>query len=131
MYRTKRHLIKIFAVCKLTPETRHWLTHTRSVDKTLFASWCPDNLVIRFSAPMVDQDAPGSWPNTSTVVTAGATCPAPTQENECKDCRACWDPEVKNVAYGHCIRNCKSKYTEITSRWFTTTGAVQTVTRSA
>ena len=61
---------------------------------------CPDNLVIRFSAPMVDQDAPSSWPNTSTVVTAGATCPAPTQDNECKDCRACWNPEVKNVAYG-------------------------------
>jgi len=93
------HLIKIFAVCKLTPETRHWLP-TREAWIKHFLPLCPDNLVIRFSAPMVDQDAPGSWPNTSTVVTSGATCPAPTQDNECKDCRACWDPEVKNVAYG-------------------------------
>ena len=93
------HLMKIFAVCKLTPETRHWLP-TREAWTKHFLPQCPDNLVIRFSAPMVDQDAPNSWPNTSTVVTAGATCPAPTQDNECKDCRACWNPEVKNVAYG-------------------------------
>jgi len=93
------HLIKIFAVCKLTPGTRHWLP-TREAWIKHFLPQCPDNLVIRFSAPMVDQDAPSSWPNTSTVVTAGATCPAPKQDNECKDCRNCWDPEVKNVAYG-------------------------------
>jgi hypothetical protein len=93
------HLMKIFAVCKLTPETRHWLP-TREAWVKHFLPECPDNLVIRFSAPMVDQDAPSSWPNTSTVVTAGATCPAPTQDNECKDCRNCWNPEVKNVAYG-------------------------------
>jgi hypothetical protein len=37
----------------------------------------------------------------STVVSgSGRTCPAPDQDNECKDCRACWDPSVKNVAYG-------------------------------
>jgi len=93
------HLIKIFAVCKLTPETKHWLP-TREAWIKNYLKDCPDNLVIRFSAPMVDQDAPNSWPNTSTVVTAGATCPAPTQDNECKDCRACWNPEVRNVAYG-------------------------------
>ena len=93
------HLIKIFAVCKLTPGTNHWLP-TREAWIKKHLKDCPDNLVIRFSSPMVDQDAPASWPNTSTVVTAGATCPAPTQDNECKDCRACWNPEVKNVAYG-------------------------------
>ena len=93
------HLMKIFAVCKLTPETRHWLP-TREAWVKHFLPQCPQNLVIRFSAPMVNQAAPDTWPNTSTVVTAGATCPAPTQDNECKDCRACWDPAVKNVAYG-------------------------------
>jgi len=49
---------------------------------------------------MINQKAGGSWPNTSTVVTEGATCPAPKQGNACGDCRACWDPKVKNVAYG-------------------------------
>jgi len=50
---------------------------------------------------MVDGKAPESWPNTSTVVTdiKLATCPAPQQDNKCLDCRKCWDPEVKNVAY--------------------------------
>jgi hypothetical protein len=57
-------------------------------------------LVIRFSAPMIDQAAPASWPNTSTVVTAAATCPAPHQDNQCKDCRNCWNKEIKNISYG-------------------------------
>jgi hypothetical protein len=61
----------------------------------------PKNLVIRFSMPMVDQPAAASWPHTSTVVSgSGRTCPAPDQNNACGDCRACWDPSVKNVAYG-------------------------------
>jgi len=45
-------------------------------------------------------------PNTLSVhaarkdVLKGAyDCPAPDQGNECGECRACWDPEVKNVAY--------------------------------
>ena len=48
----------------------------------------------------LDQAAAGGWDNTSTVVTAGRTCPAPDQNNECKDCRACWNKDVKNIAYG-------------------------------
>ena len=56
----------------------------------------PDNLVVRFSIPMVDQAATDSWPNTSTVSTKkiDVTCPAPLQGNKCKDCRACWDKSV-------------------------------------
>ena len=93
------HLLKIFAVCKLTPTVKHWMP-TREAWVKAFLSLKPDNLVIRFSAPMVNQLAPASWPHTSTVVKTGPTCPAPRQQNECKDCRACWDPAVKNVAYG-------------------------------
>lgn len=119
------HLMKIFAVCKLTPGTRHWLP-TREAWVKHFLPQCPDNLVIRFSAPMVDQDAPSSWPNTSTVTSLhnSENCPAfrtdktgtvhtleafdtMTKENKkdldlghCGSCRNCWSPEVKNVAYG-------------------------------
>ena len=93
------HLLKIFAVCRLTPSVKHWMP-TREAWVKRFLPLKPHNLIIRFSAPMVDQEAPSSWPHTSTVVTSGRTCPAPTQDNECKDCRACWDPTVKNVAYG-------------------------------
>ena len=96
----EEHLLKIFAVAKLTPETRHWLP-TREAWTSKYLSAVPDNLTLRFSIPMIDQPASGNWANTSTVVSGqGRTCPAPDQSNECKDCRACWDPSVKNVAYG-------------------------------
>ena len=95
----EEHLIKIFAVCKLTPTVKHWMP-TREAWVKHFLPECPENLVIRFSMPMVDQAAAGGWDNTSTVVTSGRTCPAPEQNNECGSCRACWNKEVKNIAYG-------------------------------
>jgi hypothetical protein len=93
------HLMKIFAVCKLTPSVKHWLP-TREAWVKHFLPMCPDNLVIRFSMPMVDQPAAGGWDNTSTVVTSGATCPSAKQGNQCLDCRACWDKNIKNISYG-------------------------------
>ena len=95
-----KHLAKIFKVCKLTPEIKHWLP-TREAWVKKFIPAAPDNLNIRFSMPMIDQEAAGGWDNTSTVVTdkTKANCPAPNQGNECKSCRACWDKKVKNVAY--------------------------------
>ena len=94
-----KHLLKIFKVCRLTPEVKHWMP-TREAWTKKYMHLKPDNLVVRFSATMIDQEAPASWPNTSTVSTTTRTCPAPDQDNECKDCRACWDPEIKNITYG-------------------------------
>ena len=95
-----KHLAKIFKVCKLTPGVKHWMP-TREAWTQRFQDRAPSNLTIRFSMPMVDQPAAGNWRNTSTVVTdkKKATCPAPKQDNKCGDCRACWNPSVKNVAY--------------------------------
>jgi len=93
------HLNKIYEVCRLTPGKRHWMP-TREAWIKDHLDRAPSNLVIRFSAPMVDQEAPASWPNTSTVVTAQATCPAPSQDNQCKDCRNCWNSKIKNISYG-------------------------------
>ena len=95
-----KHLAKIFKVCKLTPSVDHWLP-TREAWVKKFIPAAPDNLNIRFSMPMIDQEAAGGWPNTSTVVTdkTKANCPAPQQGNECKSCRACWDKSIKNIAY--------------------------------
>ena len=95
-----RHLAKIFKVCKLTPEIKHWLP-TREAWVKKFIPAAPANLNIRFSMPMIDQEAAGGWDNTSTVVTdkTKANCPAPNQGNECKSCRACWDKSIKNIAY--------------------------------
>jgi len=93
------HLNKIYEVCRLTPGKRHWMP-TREAWIKDHLNRAPSNLVIRFSAPMVDHAAPASWPNTSTVVTAGATCPSAKQGNICGDCRNCWNSEIKNISYG-------------------------------
>ena len=89
------HLEKIFEVCRLTPSKRHWMPTREAWIKDHLASK-PDNLVIRFSPPMVGQRN-DSWPNSSMVVETGATCPAPAQGGKCGSCRQCWDPEVKAV----------------------------------
>ena len=93
------HLIKIYAVCKLTPTRQHWMP-TREAWVLKYLNQCPENLIIRFSMPMINQAPAGSWSHTSTVVTSGATCPVPGQGNQCKDCRNCWKKEIKNISYG-------------------------------
>ena len=96
----QQHLQKIFEICRLTPETNHWLPTREAWIKDHLASK-PDNLVIRFSPPMVNQRAPESWPHSSMVVDKGFhTCPAPAQGGKCLDCRQCWDPNIKTVSYG-------------------------------
>ena len=94
-----QHLEKIFEVCRLTPSKRHWMP-TREAWIKDHMHLAPANLVVRFSSPMVDQGPVKSWANTSTVSTKSRSCPAPDNNNECGDCRACWDPLVKNIEYG-------------------------------
>ena len=96
------HLKNIFEVCKLTPETRHWLPTQERQYLPADPAMVPSNLIIRLSGSKVDGPAPKAWPWTSSVVTTAdqRTCPAPTQSNECKDCRACWDRSTADVAYG-------------------------------
>ena len=92
------HLNKIYEVCRLTPDTKHWMPTREAWIKDHLDSK-PDNLVIRFSPPMIGQRNE-SWPNSSMVVTANATCPATKQGGKCGSCRQCSDPEVKIVSYG-------------------------------
>jgi hypothetical protein len=92
------HLKKIYSVCKLTPEVKHWMPTREAWIKNHLDSK-PDNLVIRFSPPMIGQRN-DSWPNSSMVVETGATCPAPSQGGKCGSCRQCWDSNIKVVSYG-------------------------------
>ena len=94
----QQHLQKIFEICRLTPETRHWLP-TREAWIKNHINNKPKNLVIRFSPPMMGQRN-DTWPNSSMVVETGATCPAPNQGGKCGSCRQCWDSTVKVVSYG-------------------------------
>ena len=93
------HLNKIFEVCRLTPDKRHWMPTREAWIKDHMQA-APENLVVRFSSPMIDQGPVKSWANTSTVSTKSRSCPAPDNNNECGSCRACWDPLVKNIEYG-------------------------------
>jgi len=100
------HLTKICAVAAMTPKIRHWLpTRELGIVKAYekAGGTVPKNLVIRVSATMVDGAPTAAWSTTSTVHHnkrhAGRACVAPKQEGKCGDCRACWNPRVKNVSY--------------------------------
>lgn len=97
----EKHLDNIVEVARRCPDVKFWLpTREKALVSAYSASKAiPDNLVIRVSGTMIDGEAPVRFINTSTVVTSGATCPAPSQGNQCGDCRACWDPSVRNVSY--------------------------------
>ena len=95
------HLKKIFEVCRLTPNTKHWMpTREAQYLKLVDPATVPSNLIIRMSSHMVDQGPVSFWPWTSTVGSSSRTCPAPDQGGKCGDCRACWNREIKNVEYG-------------------------------
>ena len=96
------HLENIFAVCRLTPSTKHWMpTREAQFLKDLDPDTIPTNLIIRMSSHMIDQPPVKFWPWTSTVTSGhDASCPAPKQGNKCGDCRACWNRSVETVSYG-------------------------------
>ena len=102
------HLTKILMVASLTPNTRHWLP---TKEKSIIAQYLnnggiiPDNVTIRVSGAMIDGNAPNVPDGicTSTVHknkdAIGQVCIAPKQGGECKDCRACWNKNIKNISY--------------------------------
>lgn len=98
------HLQKIVEVCRATPNTRHWLPtkEKKIVRDYMRRNAIPDNLVIRLSGAMID-GAPPKFPHTSTVhdkkPPQGYRCTAPDNGGHCADCRACWNPEIKNISY--------------------------------
>ena len=96
------HLENIFAVCRLTPDTRHWMpTREARFLKQVSSATIPTNLIIRMSSHMIDQSPVTFWPWTSTVTSGhDASCPAPKQGNQCGSCRACWNRSTPTVSYG-------------------------------
>ena len=100
-------LERIVMVCQNTPKVKHWLP-TREVkivsDYLKIYKAFPGNLVVRVSAPLVNGEPLPNFPNTSTVHSAGKKwygkkCIAYKQNNECKDCRACWNTKINNISY--------------------------------
>ena len=97
-----QHLENIFEVCRLTPDTQHWMpTREARFLSLMDPDIVPSNLIIRMSSHMIDQKPVKFWPWTSTVTSGhDASCPAPKQGNTCGSCRACWSRDVKTVSYG-------------------------------
>jgi len=93
------HMNKIMEVCRLTPGTSHWLP-TQERKYLPAPEAVPSNLVIRLSGSKVDGPPSTAWEHTSSVVTKGASCPAPAQGGKCKECRNCWNKKIKHVSYG-------------------------------
>ena len=102
------HLQKIFEVCRLTPDTKHWIpTREAQFLKDVNPEEVPENLIIRMSSHMIDQGPVSFWPWTSTVKSKKGAwykgkniCPAPQQGGKCGSCRSCWDRNTPNVEYG-------------------------------
>ena len=95
---SKAHFKLICDIARATPDTMHWLP---TKEAKFVQGDIPANLIVRLSAPHIDQPAPASFAHTSTVVSdrAQATCRAFERGGKCGPCRMCWNPEIKNVAY--------------------------------
>jgi hypothetical protein len=100
-------LERIVQVCQNTPDTKHWLPtrETKVVSDYLkiYQSF-PDNLVVRVSSPLINGEPLPNFENTSTVHDKGKKwfgkqCVAYKQDNECRDCRACWTKKINNISY--------------------------------
>lgn len=99
------HLINIVEVANRCMDTKFWLP-TR--ERGLILQYLrtigdfPKNLVVRVSGTMIDGFAPVTlFRHTSTVssLPKKVTCPAPSQDGRCGECRKCWSPAVRNISY--------------------------------
>lgn len=102
------HFQKICELATNLPNIKFWLP-TKEIgfisEYVNSGKSIPKNLIVRLSAFMMDSPPPTAIAKrlgvlTSSVRTDGRfTCPASKQNNECKDCRKCWDSNVRNVSY--------------------------------
>ncbi len=100
----KPHLNALVAIAEALPDTKFWLpTHEVWVGKLALADHWPPNLLVRMSASKLDGPAHKFATHTSTVHKhtglGNSPCPAPSQGNQCGECRKCWDRDVPNIAY--------------------------------
>jgi len=110
------HLRIICAIAARTPGVAHWLpTREAGIVREFLnhGGYIPHNMVVRLSTPMVDGVPTGilqglaiSHPRVALSgvhspeenPAFGESCIAYTQDGECRDCRACWDPQ-RDISY--------------------------------
>ena len=97
------HLNAINDIALALPHIKFWLP-TREIKivrswQLMHGQFAP-NLIVRISAHMNDQQPNHKITGFASGVEDknkelnGYKCPAPNQENQCKDCRACWTAET-------------------------------------
>lgn len=108
------HLHNIALVALAMPTTRFWLPtreYSMIADYLKQYGSLPSNLIVRLSAMFIDKPViiPKSLQGFSNITASnvhsltgsihGQACIAPTQNGECRDCRACWNTDIKTVSY--------------------------------
>jgi len=97
--------LNILEICRLTPDIKHWIPSKeyKIWRQALKIQKLPDNVVLRMSSPNIDQEPLKEFNNTSTVhenkKAFGLECIAYKQDGKCLDCKACYDPKIKNISY--------------------------------
>jgi hypothetical protein len=105
---SEAHLDKICQIAKNLKNIKFWLpTREFAIVSNYIKNGnkIPSNLIIRFSAYMIDGLIPTKLANSLGVYTSSVsktnqeTCPSGKQNNTCDSCRRCWDKKVANVVY--------------------------------
>jgi hypothetical protein len=101
-FQSVEHVLQWVEVARALPWVNMWAPSREiamvKLARAMAGDW-PANLVIRISAPMVGKALDVEGPTSSVDAAGGNQCPAPTQGNQCGDCRACWNPTVTRVNY--------------------------------
>jgi len=106
-----KHFSDICDIARQTPKISHWIP-TREYrfvsDFVANGGDIPDNLNVRFSAHMLGGHVP-TFPRLRGICTVSTVspdpvagtyeCPSRFQDNQCGDCRACWNRSVPAVNY--------------------------------
>jgi len=95
------HLIAIADIAVSLSWVNFWLpTKEKGILRKFLAEYeCPENLVIRLSAPLIGQKGSGKGFESTVGVEDNFQCEAYKRGGKCGDCRACWDPKVQSVNY--------------------------------
>ena len=98
-------------VAAATPDADYWgpsreydLVKTAACEAMRRIGVYPENFTFRMSALMIGDPGPAGYENTSTVHATrppegSYMYPALDQNNQCGNCRACWNQQIKNVSY--------------------------------
>jgi hypothetical protein len=92
------HWQKIIAVCKRTPNTRHWLP---TKEAAFIGRATPNNLTVRYSVTAINGKPRKHFIQSISVTDGTETCPAEKQGNKCRTCRKCWDANIQIIKYKH------------------------------